>query len=481
MRSTRRDALVFLVSTALASPAWSRALAPAPSRRDDASRTAAFLDAVRAGDRAAVERMLAGDVALARATDAEGRSAFVLAHLHGHAAIAEALAATGLELDVVEAVLAGDTERVEALVAADPELVHRAHPIGGTPLHAAALGALGGEVAMYRLRSLGCESDARPAGGNGFTPARSAMDCSSLVGARLAATDLLSNGGDPNAEQRGGDSVLHGAVRRRSELLVRLAVRKGADVAARDARGRTARELAAELGWEEGLRLLAAHAELPRDCRASRFARDANGEPVRWIDLSDVPQELQSEVTSSSHANLARVRELVGADARLVFSISTDDELAIEACAHIGTRDIIRYHLDRGAPFSLPTAVSLGDLEAARSMLERDPRLVNERGAHDFPVMWYVALGGGPLEMAELLLAHGVPPDQESLGNTALHWCVVRGELDLMRLLLEAGADPDAVGYKWDRAGQTSWQLAKARGEHDAARLLADAGARTDA
>jgi len=435
-----------------------------------------FLDAVRRGDLAEVRRGLAEDASLARARAGDGRSAYVLASVAGHEEVAAALQEAGLELDVVEAVLAEDWARFEELVAADPSLVERAHPIGGTPLYAAALvGSLG----MWRLRGHGCAPDAAPAGGSGFTPARGALEAARDEWARIALCDLCSNGADVNAPQAGRSSVLHGAVLRRDADCVRLAVRKGADVRAVDEAGRTARELALAIGWEEGARVLAEPERLPRDRRGSRFALDANRAPIARPDLSDVPRALQNRVTGASHARLEVLRELVAPDPRLVFSISTDDELAIEACAHTGVRPIIRFHLDHGAPLSLPTAVSLGDLDAITFWLERDPLLVHERGAHDFPLMWYAALGGGSVEVAERLARHGVPVDQESTGSTALHLCVGRrDDLELARWLLERGADPEAVGYKWSRAGETPLALALAADNPKAAALLRGAGAK---
>lgn len=433
-----------------------------------------FLRAVRAGDVGEVRRLLASSPALAACRAADGRSAFVIAHLAGRPEVATILRQSGLELDIVEAVLAEDWPRFEELSAADPELCNAPHPIGGTPLHAAALH---GCVSNWRLRYAGCEPDAQPPGGNGFTAARTGMDAPRISDARIAVTDLLANGGDPNAPQRGGDSILHGAVRRRSATLVRLAIRKGADAAARDATGRTARDLALELDWPAGAALLAAWRDLPRDHRASRFLLDAERRPIERPDLSDVPQAKQSAVTGNSHGRLAKVRELVAADRRLVFSISTDDELAIEASAHMGNRPLIRFHLDHGAPLALPTAVALGDHDSIRFWLRRDPRLVDERGAHDFPVMFY-GVFGGDVDTMELLHELGVPVDQHSRGGTALHWCVMRDDRDITRWLLERGADPEALSFIWQRQGQTPLELAQARGRPEIAALLKDAGAR---
>jgi ankyrin repeat protein len=317
-----------------------------------------------------------------------------------------------------------------------------------------------------------------PAGGNGFTAARTATTAAHSHWAQIALADLCANGADVNAEQRGGSSVLHGAVACRDAQLVRLAVRKGAAVDAVDAEGRTAAALAAELEWAEGAALLANHASLPRDNRSSRFALDAARQPIERPDLSDVPRALQSKVTGNSHFRLAKVRELVTPDPRLVFSISNDDELAIEASAHIGHEDLMRFHLDHGAPLSLPTAVSLGDLDAVRFWLDRDATLLHERGAHDFPVMFFCVFGGGSVEMAELLVARGAAVDQDSVGTTALHWCVRRDERDLAVWLLEHGADPEPVGHLWSRDGETPLQVAVAGDRPGMAALLRDRGAR---
>ncbi len=433
-----------------------------------------FLEAVRNGDLGEVRVRLAHDPALATARDEIGRSAFVIAHLHGRGEVATLLQGTGLELDLVESVFAADWKRVDALARAKPELCREVHPTGGTPLHAAALA---GSNSLWRLRSVGCLPDFAPKGGDGFTPARAAMNCRTVTGARIAATELLGNGSSCNAPQQGGDSVLHGAVRRRSQALVRLAIRKHADVAHRDDQGRTALELAHELDWDDGARLLVDHDAIPRDCRESRFELDANRQPIQRPDLSDVPRKLQSAVTAASHNDLPKVRELVESDPRLVFSISTDDELAIEASAHIGQRPLMRFHLDHGAPLSLPTAVSLGDTATVEFLLGRNPDLVHERGAHDFPLMYFVAFGGDEPEIAALLHSHGADVDQESQGTTALHWCVVRGRRELARWLIENGADLEAIGFNFDRKGLTPLELAHARGRDEMAKLLIDAGA----
>lgn len=458
--------------TAVSTVAWSDN-ARTPDTLSPAQ-TGEFLAAIKAGNRQAATAMLDENAALTRATDERGRSAYILAHLSGHPEIAALLADRGLELDVVEAVLAADWDRVEKLAAENPAVMNAAHPIGGTPLYASAL--VGG-AKQYRLRALGAEPDGRPPGGSGFTPARAAMDCADPVGAWLAAIDLLGNGGHVNVRQAHGDSVLHGAVRARDTRLVRLVIRKGGDVEARDDKGRTPLELAEALEWREGVELLRNEASIARDHRGSRFAFNAGREPFRLLPIDDIPTKLQNETTGSSHFDLERVRELLDEEPRLIHALSTDAELAIEACSHTGRRDIIRLHLDRGAPLSLPTAIGVGDLDHARWLLRRDPLLVNERGAHDFPVMWYPSIARGSVAAAEMLLQFGASLEQESGGETLLHRAAARGQTDLIDYLASKGANLQAVGYRKERAGTTPLELAIANDQGEAIRLLRELGA----
>ena len=101
MQLSRRQALSSL-GAALALPCLSHSSAAWPASRSRllaAGDPGPFLAAVRAGELDRVRRLLAEDAALARASDATGRSAYVLAHVHGHADVAVVLRETGLELD----------------------------------------------------------------------------------------------------------------------------------------------------------------------------------------------------------------------------------------------------------------------------------------------------------------------------------------------------------------------------------------------
>lgn len=456
------------------------ARSPAAAGPDDREVGERLLDSVRfrkavvTGDLATVRRYLERDPALIHARDHRGRSVFVLAHLAGHPDIAALFRERGVRPDLVEASIEGDWERVGEIGEEAAGIGNLLHPFGGTGLHAAALFGHGGE--LWRLYGVGGDPNSNPADGLGFTPARLAMLAPTLHGAGRSVTELLGNGADVNAPQLGGSSILHGAAATGSEYLAALAIRKGGNVDARDEAGRTPLDLARELGHQKAVGVLARQRSIGRDCRTSRFAYDADGGPYRPVTLDAFPRSLRSQTAGSAHFRFEQLRELVALHPDLAHSISDQDEMAVEACAHTGRRDIARYLLDRGVPMSLPTALSIGDLARARALLAAEPDRIRERGAHDFPVIWYPAIGADDVAAAELLVEFGIDLAQEGkLGQGCLHWSARMGRADLVAYWIEAGADVNARDF---HDGATPLDFALARDEARIADLLRSRGGR---
>jgi ankyrin repeat protein len=440
----------------------------------DSATTRAFLTAVREGREPEVRRLLGEQSALASATDPEGRSALVLAVCAGHAPVVAALLEHEPFLGLIDALMIGDWDRAMELAEGDPAALDAYHPVGGTALYAAARAGHGG---LYRLQLLGADLNGNPRGRLGVTPAYGALECASPTRALCSCVELLSNGAHVNSAQRGGDSLLHAAARRGELPIVRYLLRRGADVQALDARGRSSLRLAEEHGHTTVVELLRHPERVPRDDMTSRYAWNAEGQPVVWPDLSGLTREDHNAVTSPAHFSRDQVHALVGPDPRRAFCRSSQDELAVEASGHTGYREGAHYLLDLGVPMSLCTALSVGDLGRARAILRSHPGAIHERGPHDFAPMFYAGIGGGSVEAAELLLEHGCDVDQESQGTTGLHHAAMRGHLDLVAYLLEKGAQLDAVGLSVDRGGWTPLQAARERGTADVVRLLEQRGA----
>ena len=102
-------------------------------------------------------------------------------------------------------------------------------------------------------------------------------------------------------------------------------------------------------------------------------------------------------------------------------------------------------HDDRFTP--LMEAVLAGDREAAGSLLEQgaDPDV------HDTDQQWtalHLAARDNDAELVKLLLDHGAEVDPvDTFGNTPLWRAVFAAGEDTIRTLLEHGADPDRKNH----------------------------------
>jgi len=85
----------------------------------------------------------------------------------------------------------------------------------------------------------------------------------------------------------------------------------------------------------------------------------------------------------------------------------------------------------------------------------------------------YFAAQGGHLEIVNALLEHGAGPDSMSKWGTPLHIAARRGHTDIVKVLLHHGADPNLKGGEDD---DTPLHMAAVRGSLDAAQALVQQG-----
>lgn len=199
--------------------------------------------AIREGDQAALERILAADLAAASSVDANGVSALLTAVYHGNAPAVAALRATGMDLDVFEAAAVGDLGRVRALVDADLSLARAFAPDGFHPLGLAAF-FRHGDVVRF-LIAAGADVRAPSQNGLKVTALHSAV---ADGGDRESALALIAAGADVHATQRHGWTPLHGAALSGDRAVVDALLAAGADPAATHDGGRRAADIAREAG-----------------------------------------------------------------------------------------------------------------------------------------------------------------------------------------------------------------------------------------
>ncbi len=215
---------------------------------------AAFFRAIRAGDRAQVERALAAQPALIAARDPQGVSAPLVALYHGEPVIAALLAEAGAPLDVFDAAALGRVERLSALLAADPTLAHAVAADGFSPLGLAAF--FGQAEAAHRLLEAGADPNRASQNAMRVAPLHSAVAAQQLA----ISEDLLQHGADVNAAQADDFTPLHEAAQNGQLTMIELLLAHGADPTARKSDGQTPLDVAEAHGQTaaaEALRRLA--------------------------------------------------------------------------------------------------------------------------------------------------------------------------------------------------------------------------------
>lgn len=211
-----------------------------------------MLEAVKAGDAAAVARFLDHDPGLAGARDDQGLSVLLVALYHRQDAVCDVLLAGGRDLDVLEAAALGRPDRLRELLAADPGALAARTPEGFAPLHLASY--FGGAGAVRALLAAGAAPEADADNPAGVRPLHSAAS----VGDSEAARVLLEAGANPDVRQRGGWTPLLAAAHADDVELARLLLAHGADPAITADDGRDAATMAADDGSERVGALLAA-------------------------------------------------------------------------------------------------------------------------------------------------------------------------------------------------------------------------------
>jgi ankyrin repeat protein len=180
-----------------------------------------------------------------------------------------------------------------------------------------------------------------------------------------------------------------------------------------------------------------------------------------------VPQPVIEEFVGNAHGNLARVKELVAEYPAVVNARAPWNETAVEAATQMGDRPIIEFLLEHGAPLDFFTASVLGRVDLVEHELAADPARAGARGVHDLPTLYFAAIGGQK-EVAEILLESGAVVNERCEAAAPIHGAVMGGHADMVRWLLDHGADPSLPDYK----GRGARQLALDMRRPDLAELV---------
>jgi ankyrin repeat protein len=114
-------------------------------------------------------------------------------------------------------------------------------------------------------------------------------------------------------------------------------------------------------------------------------------------------------------------------------------------------QSIVAALLAAGTSLDLLTAVNLERYQEAEALLRADPARIGPHGADTIAL--HLAVNKRNLAAIRWLVAHGADVDAKRMmwdcNHTALHMTIESGAIDIARLLLDAGADPNIRDDKY--------------------------------
>jgi uncharacterized protein len=173
--------------------------------------------------------------------------------------------------------------------------------------------------------------------------------------------------------------------------------------------------------------------------------------------------------------NSADVASLLNSDPALASAKNDSGISAVLMSLYTGRREIRDLLLARGAALELHDAAAVGDLERTKYFVEKDPALVRGFSPDGFPVVALAAVFGH-LDVARYLAKRGADvnaPATNGSGYNALTGAVASGHTEIVKWLLENGANPN---YRYG-PGYSPLLTAAANGHLEIVKLLLAHGA----
>ncbi|MCC2672121.1 MAG: putative ankyrin [Armatimonadetes bacterium] len=212
-----------------------------------------FLEAVRAGDSEKVDTLLSMEPGLIEQRSDTGITPVLMAMYFGHPELLPLLRRHGAELSVWEAAAVGDLESALQRLGEDPGQLSAYSPDGWTPLHLAVF--FGHRPVAEVLLDRGADPTLVSRNPLGVTPLQSALArCNEECAALLVSCGADVNAGAPSSWPPIAYTGANGL-----PAAARLLLEHGADANARTPDGKTALTLALDKGHEEVAEVLRAH------------------------------------------------------------------------------------------------------------------------------------------------------------------------------------------------------------------------------
>ncbi len=162
---------------------------------------------------------------------------------------------------------------------------------------------------------------------------------------------------------------------------------------------------------------------------------------------TQLSQDQIDEFVVAAHSDLDKVRTMLAEQPQLLNENASWVETAIGAAAHTGNTAIVNFLIAQGAPIDICTAAMLGDADGVAAFLDDEPAMIGATGAHDLPLIYYPVVGN-QMPILQMLVERGADVNAGAGKTTALHAAAGSGRPEMVRYLLEQGADFMATNYE---------------------------------
>jgi len=99
-----------------------------------------------------------------------------------------------------------------------------------------------------------------------------------------------------------------------------------------------------------------------------------------------------------AHSDLDMTKKLLDKEPMLINAMmdwgAGDWETGLGGASHMGRHDIVGFLLEKGARIDIFCATMMGQLEAVKSFLALQPKLIDSRGPHGFTLHFHAQLAG---------------------------------------------------------------------------------------
>jgi hypothetical protein len=135
----------------------------------------------------------------------------------------------------------------------------------------------------------------------------------------------------------------------------------------------------------------------------ARFERDYSPPSFKpsWK-KPQINRVLVQDFVIYAHSDLEMVKKLLDKEPALLNATvdwgGGDWETGLGGASHMGRRDIVEYLLEHGARIDLFCAAMMGRLDAVKSFLTLEPRLIDAKGPHGFTLHFHAQVGGQEAE-----------------------------------------------------------------------------------